>query len=333
MEHDELRTLTDALLEQLPLGVILTDTQGNMVLVNQTAERIRHIERQKMLGRNVLDCHGAKSRANVQRAVENIMKNPETIYKRMVDDSRNERYYVNTYAGLVNKSGESIGMAVLTEDVTDKRKLELERATSYQMMEESSNAIRQKYHELLLASLETVARILEARDTYTCDHSRSVCEYALKMYEYRYGIGNEYNTLRIAATLHDIGKVGIPNEILHKPGKLTPEEYAVIKRHSEMAEAILKPLDSGSPISNIVRHHHEHYDGSGYPDGLRGDEIPLASRIIAIADAYDAMSSNRPYRSALPFSKCLEEISVHAGTQFDPEWSQVFLELANTGSI
>ena len=333
MDGDILRTLTDALVEQLPIGVILTDRQGDMVYVNSAAEQIRCVRREALLGHNVLNCHGEKSRENVRRALEHIMAKPKAVFKRMVDDTAKGRYYVNTYAGLTDTEGNAIGLAVISEDVTEKRKLELERATGYQMMEETSNALRQKYHELLLASLETVAKMLETRDAYTCDHSRNVCGYALKMYEHRYGVGNEYHILRNAATLHDIGKIGIPDTILHKPGKLTSEEYEIIKTHSVIAEAILKPLDSGSSISDIVRHHHEHYDGSGYPDGIKGEAIPQASRIIAIADAYDAMRSNRPYRKALPLEKCLFEIRAHAGSQFDPAWAEVLLELANTGSL
>lgn len=333
MDHDNLRILTDALLEQLPIGIILTDTAGEMVFINRTAERIRCIARETLLGKNVLDCHQAGSRPNVQRAVEHIMQKPETVYRRMVEDKHNGRYYLNTYAGVMNESRQAIGMAVMSEDITDKRRLELERATAYQMMEETSNSMRQKYHELLLTSLETVAKLLEKRDPYTCDHSRNVCRYALKLYEYRFGIGIDYNTIKTAATLHDIGKIGIPDAILHKPGRLTSGEYAIIKRHSEIAEEILRPLDAGSAISKIVRSHHEHYDGSGYPDGLRGDDIPLASRIIALADAYDAMNSDRPYREAIPLDQCLTEISARVGTQFDPEWAQVLLELAHTGSL
>ena len=333
MDEIDLRSLTDALLEQLPIGIILTDPEGKMVFINQTAEQVRHVHRDKLLGRNVLDCHNAKSQPNVMRAIDNIRAQPQTRYKRMVDDARNERYYINTYAGLSDQAGTSIGMAVLTEDVTEKRKLEMERATSYQMMEETTHSLRQKYHELLLTSLETIAKLLEARDQYTCDHSRNVCDYALKMYEFRNGVGNEYYAIKTAATLHDIGKVGIPDAILHKSGRLTDEEYKQIMRHSMIGESILRPLDVGSSISHIVRHHHERYDGKGYPDGLKGEAIPQASRIIAIADAYDAMSSSRPYRKALPVNTCLTEIDANAGTQFDPEWAQVFLELAKTGSL
>ena len=333
MEEFSLKRLTDALLEQLPIGVILTDLSGDMVFINQTAERIRRIRKENLLGHNVLACHGEKTRANVQRAMTTIMAKPETSYQRMVEDNKNQKYYLNTYAGLTDQQNKPIGMAVLTEDITDKRKLELERAAAYQVMEETSYNLSVKYHDLLMTSLETIAKILEKRDAYTCNHSRNVCEYALKMYEYRYGVGNEYHTLKTAATLHDIGKIGIPDTILHKQERLTSEEFSIIQRHSVIAEEILKPLDFGSAISRIVRHHHEHYDGSGYPDGLRGTEIPQASRIIAIADAYDAMNSDRPYRKALPFEQCLREIEFNKSRQFDAEWADVFLELARTGSL
>ena len=333
MDDVHLRQLTDSLLEQLPQGVILTDCDGMIAFVNRTAEKIRNVRRENLLGHNVLNCHMPKSHAGVSRAIENIVKKPETVYRRMVEDSVNGKFYINTYSGLLDAKGQTIGIAVLTEDVTEKRKLELERATTYEMMKETSDTLRRQYHELLLTSLETISKILEARDPYTQNHSRNVCNISMKLYEHRFGVGNEYHMLKTAATLHDIGKIGIPDEILHKPGTLTADEYEIIKQHSIIAESILKPLDSGSEISTIVRHHHERYDGKGYPDKLAGTRIPLCSRIISIADTYDAMRSDRPYRPAIPFDRCVEEITQTAGAQFDPDWVAVFLDLVQTGSL
>jgi len=333
LDSDQMRQLTDSLLEQLPLGVVLTDLEGNIVFVNRTAERIRNVRREDLMGQSVFDCHMPKSRQGVSRAMEHLAKNPESNYRRMVEDAVNGKFYLNTYSGVVDDRNQAIGVAVLTEDVTEKRKLELERATSYQILQETADNVRRQYHDLLINSLESIARLLEARDSYTRYHSRNVCDIAAKIYEHRLGIGNEYHALMTASTLHDIGKIGIPDEILHKPGPLTDAEYEVIKQHSAIAAEILKPMDSGSAISTIVRHHHERYDGRGYPDGLRGDEIPLCSRIIAIADSFDAMHSDRPYRRALPFERCMDEIERNAGVQFDPEWAEVFLDLARTGSL
>ena len=333
MDQTSIRMITDALLEQLPIGVILTDISGDMVFVNSAAEAIRKVRREDLLGHNVLHCHQETSQPNVKRALDHIIEKPESTFRRMVEDAAKGKFYVNTYVGLMDAQRQAIGLAVLSEDVTEKRKLELERANTYRIMQETGDSLRAKYHELLMASLESIAKILEKRDLYTCNHSVNVCAYSLKMYEHRYGIGSDYNAVRTAAMLHDIGKIGIPDEILHKPSRLSSGEFDIIKRHSVIAEEILKPLDAGSNISMIVRHHHEHFDGSGYPDGLAEDSIPEISRIIAIADAYDAMHSDRPYRKALPLQHCLEEVEHNAGKQFDPEWSQVFLELASTGSL
>ena len=333
MEEDAVRKVTDALLEQLPIGVILADTKGKMIYVNQTAEAIRRVKRENLLGHDIRDCHKTESREKVSRAMQNIISKPETKYKRMIEDDANGKFFINTYAGIVDKAGQTLGLAVLTEDVTEKRKLELERATDYRMMQETADSLKNRYHELLMISLESINKLLEKRDAYTGNHSANVCRYAVKLYEQRYGIGVEYETLKNAAILHDIGKIGIPDEVLKKPGKLTTQEYNIIKQHSIIAEDILRPLDAGSNISKIVRHHHEHYDGSGYPDGLAGDSIPMLSRIIAIADAFDAMLSERPYRSAMQYQACINELIQQSGKQFDPKWIDTLLELINTGGL
>jgi PAS domain S-box-containing protein len=339
MDSDSTQRLLDALLEQLPLGVTLASREGEIVYINRSAEDIRNVKRDDLLGRNVLNYYQESqdgqriSRGNAHRAMKTMVENPDTVYRRMVDDKENGKYYVNTYKGVTDNQQNVIGMVMLTEDITEKRRMEMERATSYRMMQETSDNLKQRYHQLLVMSLESIAKLLEKRDPYTSDHSGKVCEYALKMYEHRYGIGVDYETLKIAATLHDIGKVGIPDEILKKAGALTKEEFEIIKLHSVIAEDILKPLDAGSNLSDVVRHHHEHFDGSGYPDGLKGEEIPTLSRIISIADAFDAMRSDRSYRKAMPYERSIQEIINYMGRQFDPEWTEVFLDLAKTGSL
>ena len=134
-----------------------------------------------------------------------------------------------------------------------------------------------------------------------------------------------------AGKLHDIGKLGIDETILCKPGKLTEKEYAIIKTHSQMGTAILEPLDFLSKERIIMRHHHERYDGNGYPDRLKGKEIPLGSRIMAFADAFDAMKSERPYRKSLPDEKIISEIKENTGTQFCPKVVEAFLSLIKKG--
>lgn len=141
------------------------------------------------------------------------------------------------------------------------------------------------------------------------------------------------STLRACATLHDVGKIQIPLEILHKPTSLTDEEYEIVKRHPIIGEELLRRIPSLLPAAPGVRHHHEHWDGDGYPDGIAGVEIPLAARIVAITDAFDAMISERPYKPAYPLEQALVELEAHAGSQFDPGLVRLFIKLRQTHGI
>ncbi len=333
MNKDDLYPLFEHLFEQLPLGVIISSLNGKILFVNKSAESIRKISRDAIIGSNVVHCHSLKTQNNVIRAIDNLIKNPDIKYKRMVNDIVNDSFYTNSYIGIQNDVKELIGMAVITEDITEKRKTELAQAEFSQIQKETINNITMQYHNLAISSLESISSLLEAKDSYTQNHSENVCRTSLILYEYMYGINDEYYDLKDAALLHDIGKIGIPDSILNKVSPLSDADYHIIKQHSILAEKILMPLDAGKQTSLIIKHHHERYDGTGYPDGLSGKEIPLGSRIIALADAYDAMSSDRPYRNALSFEQCIAEIASQSGKQFDPAIAEAFIELAMTGSL
>jgi putative nucleotidyltransferase with HDIG domain len=169
---------------------------------------------------------------------------------------------------------------------------------------------------------------LEARDQYTAGHSRRVMEYS-KSIGQRMKLGKQdIEELKRSALLHDIGKIGIPDVILKKETKLTEEEYAVIKSHSETGAAILKYIKSFKHLVPAVYHHHERFDGEGYPDGVKGAAIPLHARIIAIADTFDAMTSSRSYRKkALSYRTALSELERSKGIQLDPEIADIFLDI------
>jgi HD-GYP domain-containing protein (c-di-GMP phosphodiesterase class II) len=139
----------------------------------------------------------------------------------------------------------------------------------------------------------------------------------------------EQEQIKIAGLLHDVGKIGIPESILSKPGKLTDEEWAYIRSHPQIGESIIRQMGSArlAGIQLVVRHHHERLDGSGYPDGLEGDAVPVGARLLAVADAYDAMTSNRPYREPFSSEAALEELRRHAGVQFDPRAVDALVEL------
>ena len=177
------------------------------------------------------------------------------------------------------------------------------------------------------AAMALAVATLEVRDRGTADHSQDVltrCEAVGR----RLGLDEpELQHLRSGAQLHDVGKVAIPSSILNKPGALTEEEWAAIREHTVIGERILQSVPEMTEVATIVRHSHEHWDGSGYPDGLAGDQIPAASRVILCADAFHAMRCDRPYRAGRPTQAALEEIEACAGTQFDPAVVEAFTEV------
>ncbi len=333
MEREWLDNLYKLLLQQMQEGIILSDSNGDIVFVNDAAERIRNIKRENVLNRSMLNCHKETSKEKVTRALDYLKTHEGNTISRMVTDVINDKYYENVYTPIFDNAHALQGVAVISRDVTERRKAEEAKAAYQRAQEIAHDTLREQYHTLMMTSMEMLSNLLEARDLYTNGHSKRVCDIASKLFEVKNGITDRFLDVQWAAKLHDIGKICIPDSIVQKPGKLTSEEYETIKLHSALAADIIRPLDPGSHIWPIIRHHHERYDGKGYPDGRGGEDIPDGARVIAIADAYDAMRSCRPYRSAMSFEQCVCEIKNHAGTQFDPNWVEVFVELANTGSI
>lgn len=225
-------------------------------------------------------------------------------------------------------------MTLLDLDNTDafpSEDMELLQSLSALLAVAVSNArMEERRRSTFLRTLESLATALEARDEYTRGHSQRVCEVSGMIGE-RMGLGPEaLEELRVGTILHDIGKIGVPDSILNKRGRLTDEEFMTMREHPVIGYEICKPLMLSEGVLMIIRNHHEKLDGTGYPDGLKGGELPLSLRIVCAADAFDAMSSRRPYRGVMDPMNVQAELSKGAGTQFDPVVVETLRELLPT---
>lgn len=192
---------------------------------------------------------------------------------------------------------------------------------------------RKELEVLSVEIIETLATAIDAKDVYTKGHSARVAEYSAILAKKLGWDESRIEKLRYKALLHDVGKIGIPDRVLNKDGKLTDEEFSIIKNHTTIGAEILSGVSSLSNMYKVARNHHERYDGKGYPDQLKGIEIPEEARLVGIADAYDAMSSDRVYRKALPKDVIRAELIRGKGTQFDPDMLSVFLSAFEAGDL
>ena len=211
--------------------------------------------------------------------------------------------------------------------VLEKRALVLQNRFYQQHLERQVHEQSVRIQELFLQGVQMLARALEAKDAYTRGHSIRVSQYAVGTAQ-RLGFdGASLDGIRLGGELHDIGKIGTREAVLHKPGTLTDEEFRQITEHPVLGERMLLPLARESPdVLRIVRSHHERVDGRGFPDGLRGEMIPIEARIVAVADSFDAMTTERPYRDARQPDAAVDELRRVAGTQLDPAAVEAFVD-------
>ena len=216
--------------------------------------------------------------------------------------------------------------------VLEKRNLEMYLKEKSQVLEGKVTEQARELQRLFIDAVESLISALEAKDKYTAGHSRRVTKIALDIASALRIDGVELENVRWSALLHDIGKIGIDSSIQNKPGSLTPSEYNYILTHCTIGPGIVQPLVNDS-IVEAIRHHHDSYDGTGLNQMLKGEKIPLISRILAVADSFDAMTSDRPYRAAMSAIIAVEEVQQCAGTQFDPEVVQAFLKTPMVKSL
>jgi len=214
------------------------------------------------------------------------------------------------------------GIRTMLEKKRMEYELEQHRGRLEGKLEEKTGELQ----KLFAGAIESLVVALEAKDEYTAGHSRRVTDMTVRIGEAMGLAGAELEDLRWAALLHDIGKIGIDPTVLNKPGKLTPDEYRYILNHTNIGSGIVQSLVNEKIVA-IIKHHHDHYDGGTPGQRVRGKKIPLGARILALADTYDAMTSDRPYRRALPAAKAITEIERCAGSQLDPAVVRAFLAM------
>jgi putative nucleotidyltransferase with HDIG domain len=196
-----------------------------------------------------------------------------------------------------------------------------------------NSRLYQEQEEMFFQTAESLANAIEKRDPYTGGHTQRVTLYSLAIARYLPMSPTEKKWLKIAAVLHDIGKIGIEDQILRKPAQLSPEEYDVIKHHSDLGAEIIEHIRQLKEIIPGVKFHHEHVDGRGYPNGLKGEDIPFLAKIVSVSDTYDAMTTDRPYRTALTKGAAVQELKRCTGSQFDRKVVAAFMKAYRKGEI
>jgi len=247
---------------------------------------------------------------------------PDTIVKCMKDGAQD--YITKPFD--INQLVSNIQM------VLEKRKLELNLKEKRQVLEGKVKEQAKELQKIFIDAVDSLVGALEAKDKYTAGHSRRVTKIAIDTGQALGLIGEDLENLRWAALLHDIGKIGIDSSVQNKPGILTPTEYNYILTHCSIGPGIVRPLVN-EKIVEVIRHHHDSYDGNGLNQKVKGENIPLGSRILAVADSFDAMTSDRPYRKAMPANEAIAEIKRCAGTQFDPKVVKAFIKTPIINSL
>lgn len=290
--------------------VIVIDLEGRIIDANPATARLSGYPLDRLIGRHAWECFTEEERlvaidmlstmVRTEQAPCLVEFHPRRKNGRVLD--------VEVNASLVYHEGTLVGVELISRDITERKQRERERAQAVVRL-----------NRVMAATIEAMSAAVEMRDPYTASHQRRVTRVARAIAE-EMGLSDEsQQALSVAGALHDLGKISIPAEILAKPGQVTDAEFQLIKEHPEASYNLLKSIRFPWPVAEIVFQHHERLDGSGYPQGLKGDEMLPEARVLAVADVFEAMSSHRPYRPALGTAAALEELEHGRGTLYNPE--------------
>ena len=260
----------------------------------------------------------------VKCGLEHIKTDFEPSWLRMAVIQSDHKIWQTKCIPLMDEEGNYKGLAVLLLDITKEHDLEEKCVSEIKNRENVLCKVHKNYQQRMMAAMEMLNDLFEEKEVYTKGHSKRVAKYVVRLYKSLYQTDKGYEDIEAAAKTYDIGKGFISDYIIQKPGKLDRSEMQMIESHPVISANLVAKLDPDSRIAKYIRSHHERYDGMGYPDGLCGEEIPVGARMIAIADSYDAMRSDRPFRKGMTIDESIREITANAGSQFDPLLAEKF---------
>jgi putative two-component system response regulator len=314
-----------ALMERAPFPVYIKDRQHRYLMANSAAHEIVDLEPNELIGKTDEELMSPDSVASVREADLRVLTNQEPVEREeTIQIAGEERVFLSVRFPYIDSTGEVVGVFGVSADITANRDAE-------QLQKDLAEAQARAIAELRSSRLETVERLsraIEMHDAVTGSHVGRIAATAASLGR-KLGLGRErVELLREAAPMHDVGKIATPDHLLSKPGPLNGEERAELQRHTLIGHDILDGSDSDllQTAARIALTHHERYDGSGYPRGLRGEEIPIEGRIVAVADVLDALLSDRPYRQGVDVSEAVAAIRAGRGTHFDPAVVDALLE-------
>ncbi len=316
--YKSLFELNENILENSPIGIIKLDNELKISYENPEMKIIIGVHPGKESKAMEMDIRKIPSvkKAGISSLFNKLLKGEKISKETFFESIYGKRTYISLRGAPIFEGKKFKGAIITVEDITEKRRTEEELKKSLAKLRKS-----------LIDTADALSAAVESRDPYTAGHQRRVTQLACAIAR-EMGLPEEQiEGLKIAGLLHDIGKISIPSEILSKPAKLNEIEFELMKSHPSVGYEILKKIDFPWPVAEIVLQHHERLNGSGYPQGLKGDDILLEARILGVADVVEAMSSHRPYRPALGIDKALEEISKNKGILYDPQVVEACLKL------
>ncbi|MBN1694817.1 PAS domain S-box protein [candidate division WOR-3 bacterium] len=309
-----------SLFDNSPSAIALLDKEDNIVQINKSFHELFKYSFEEVKGKKIKDLispEGSKEEVSFsQQLLRGEILKPDTVMLSkdgtLID--------VNVSGGPIIEDNNIIGVFALYDDIRKRKTVEKELKNSFR-----------KLTEILAGTVAALSETIGKRDPFTAGHQRRVSQLAVAIGEKKNFSGDQLKILEIASALHDIGKIHVPAEILNKPVELSEYEMALVRNHTQVGYDILKSVDFPGPVAKIVFQHHERINGSGYPLGIKGKDIIMESRILAVADVVEAMSSRRPYREAFSIGVTLSKITEHRGNLFDPEVVDICVDLFEKG--